>query len=189
MVGLLIGPFVSADGQPARPYRWILPLGTVIVTGLGMMGLTVAKRQDLVDAMRDSRVLAAPDDREPGADVNDGPIDLCRHERADRRQHHGRRGLRLPAGTLVVPRFVVDELQSIADNRDQARRVRGRRGLEVLAVLQKDPRVGVELTDEDAENVATVDAKLIELAGRAVAASSPMTSTSTVSRSSTTYAS
>ena len=49
-------------------------------------------------------------------------------------------------GTLVVPRFVVAELQHIADSRDQARRVRGRRGLEVLSVLQKDPRIAVELT-------------------------------------------
>ena len=52
-------------------------------------------------------------------------------------------------GTLVVPRFVVAELQHIADHRDQTRRVRGRRGLEILAVLQKDPRIAVELPDED----------------------------------------
>ena len=69
-------------------------------------------------------------------------------------------------GTLVVPRFVVDELQGIADNRDQARRVRGRRGLEMLSILQKDPRVAVELSDEDPQNVDKVDAKLIELASR-----------------------
>ena len=70
------------------------------------------------------------------------------------------------SGTLVVPRFVVAELQHIADNRDQARRVRGRRGLEVLDVLQKDQRVAVELSDEDPASIEAVDAKLIELARR-----------------------
>ena len=67
-------------------------------------------------------------------------------------------------GTLVVPRFVVAELQHIADNHDQSKRVRGRRGLEVLAVLQKDPRVAVELSDEDPAGISAVDAKLVELA-------------------------
>jgi uncharacterized protein YacL len=73
-------------------------------------------------------------------------------------------------GTLVVPRFVVDELQGIADHREQARRVRGRRGLEVLSVLQKDSRVAVELSDENPRDVDTVDGKLIELAHRRHAA-------------------
>ena len=42
-------------------------------------------------------------------------------------------------GTLVVPRFVLDELQRIADSPDTMRRNRGRRGLEMLSALQKDP--------------------------------------------------
>ena len=69
-------------------------------------------------------------------------------------------------GTMVVPRFVVAELQHIADNRDQTRRVRGRRGLEVLSSLQKDHRVAVELSDEDPAGIEAVDAKLVELARR-----------------------
>ena len=68
-------------------------------------------------------------------------------------------------GTLVVPRFVLGELQHIADDSEPGRRARGRRGLEILSVLQKDHRVALELTNEDARDVSAVDAKLVALAG------------------------
>ncbi len=67
-------------------------------------------------------------------------------------------------GTLVVPRFVLEELQHIADSADTMRRARGRRGLDVLQRLQKEPIVQVEISDADAENVPEVDAKLVKLA-------------------------
>jgi uncharacterized protein YacL len=67
-------------------------------------------------------------------------------------------------GTLVVPRFVLEELQHIADSADSMRRNRGRRGLEVLQRLQKDSPVPVEISDADAEGVPEVDAKLVKLA-------------------------
>ncbi|HUR16425.1 MAG TPA: PIN domain-containing protein [Candidatus Limnocylindrales bacterium] len=164
LIGLLIGILLSVPmSNLPDPYRWVLPLGTVVVTGLGMMGLTVAKRQDLVGAMRNAGFIRTPD-RSAGSYVNDGPITYVDTSALIDGRITDVVASGFLQGTLVVPRFVIDELQSIADNRDQARRVRGRRGLEVLAVLQKDPRVGVELTDEDPANVATVDAKLIELA-------------------------
>ena len=68
------------------------------------------------------------------------------------------------SGTLVVPRFVLGELQHIADDSDPARRSRGRRGLDVLSVLQKDHRIDLELSDEDVPEVKAVDAKLVALA-------------------------
>ncbi|MGH2518005.1 MAG: PIN/TRAM domain-containing protein [Ktedonobacterales bacterium] len=67
-------------------------------------------------------------------------------------------------GSLVVPRFVLEELQHIADSADSMRRQRGRRGLEILQRLQKDPAVTVEITDADAEAIHEVDAKLVKLA-------------------------
>ena len=66
--------------------------------------------------------------------------------------------------SLMVPRFVLEELQHIADSADSMRRNRGRRGLEILQRLQKDPSVSVEITDADAENIHEVDAKLVKLA-------------------------
>jgi uncharacterized protein YacL len=67
-------------------------------------------------------------------------------------------------GTLVVPRFVLNELQHIADSADTMRRTRGRRGLEMLNRLQKDATVPIEITDADIDDVPEVDGKLVKMA-------------------------
>ena len=68
-------------------------------------------------------------------------------------------------GTLVVPRFVLDELQRIADSSDALRRNRGRRGLDMLATLQRDSVAPVEIAeDEPSGDPGDVDAQLVQLA-------------------------
>lgn len=69
-------------------------------------------------------------------------------------------------GTLLVPRFVLAELQHIADSPDTLRRNRGRRGLDVLNKLQKNDQVPIEITDMDADEARDVDGKLVVLAKR-----------------------
>jgi uncharacterized protein YacL len=66
-------------------------------------------------------------------------------------------------GTLLIPRFVLNELQYIADSPDGMRRQRGRRGMEVLAELQKLPNVLVRISDINVDGVREVDDKLIIL--------------------------
>ncbi len=66
-------------------------------------------------------------------------------------------------GTLLIPRFVLNELQYIADSPDGMRRQRGRRGMEVLAELQKLPSILVRISDINVEGVREVDDKLIVL--------------------------
>ena len=66
-------------------------------------------------------------------------------------------------GSLLIPRFVLNELQYIADSPDSLRRQRGRRGMEVLAELQKLPNILVRISDIDVEGVREVDDKLIVL--------------------------
>jgi uncharacterized protein YacL len=66
-------------------------------------------------------------------------------------------------GTLVIPQFVLYELQGLADAADEERRMRGRRGLDVLAALQR-AGVSVEVTDRDYPDVDAVDAKLVAMA-------------------------
>ncbi len=78
-------------------------------------------------------------------------------------------------GTIVVPRFVLEELQHIADSADSLRRNRGRRGLDILNRL-KETSVPVEITDADFDNVPEVDAKLVKLAKNCTRPSSRMTS-------------
>ena len=68
------------------------------------------------------------------------------------------------SGALIVPRFVLNELQRIADSADTMRRNRGRRGLEMLNRLQKDATVPIEITDADIEDVVEVDGKLVKMA-------------------------
>lgn len=69
-------------------------------------------------------------------------------------------------GTIVIPQFVLRELQMVADSADPLRRQRGRRGLEVLQRVQKMPHLDVQIADDDFQNIAEVDLKLIELAKR-----------------------
>ncbi len=69
-------------------------------------------------------------------------------------------------GVLVVPQFVLRELQLVADSPDSLKRQRGRRGLEVLQRMQKMPNLDVEIAEDDFPQIAEVDMKLIELAKR-----------------------
>jgi len=66
-------------------------------------------------------------------------------------------------GTLLIPRFVLNELQYIADSPDGMRRQRGRRGMEVLAELQKLPNILVRISDINVDGVREVDDKLVVL--------------------------
>jgi uncharacterized protein YacL len=67
-------------------------------------------------------------------------------------------------GTLLVPRFVLHELQHIADSADPLRRARGRRGLDMLNRLQKEAVVPLQISEVDADDVAEVDSKLVKIA-------------------------
>src|ERR671936_494146 len=71
---------------------------------------------------------------------------------------------------ILVPHFVLAELQYIADSSDALRRNRGRRGLEVLNLLQKEPLVTIDFIDEDVPELTEVDMKLIKLAKKRTAA-------------------
>ena len=67
-------------------------------------------------------------------------------------------------GTLVIPQFVLRELQLVADSADSMKRNRGRRGLDILQKIQKMAELNVQIVEEDFPNVREVDMKLIELA-------------------------
>ena len=69
-------------------------------------------------------------------------------------------------GTLVVPQFVLKELQLVADSSDGLKRQRGRRGLDVLDHIQKSKGVSVMITEMDFPDIRDVDSKLIELGKR-----------------------
>jgi uncharacterized protein YacL len=67
-------------------------------------------------------------------------------------------------GTLLVPEFVLRELQIVADSSDNSRRQRGRRGLDILQKMQANPLLAVQIVEDDFPQIREVDLKLIELA-------------------------
>lgn len=67
-------------------------------------------------------------------------------------------------GTLVIPEFVLKELRHIADSSDSLKRNRGRRGLDILNILQKDDTVSVVIESKDYDDGIEVDVKLLKLA-------------------------
>ena len=161
LAGLLMGmPLSNVEG----PLGTWLPLGVSLFLGLGMMGLTVAKRLDLIAAAEGAGLVRRPkqDGDERAGDLR---IVVDTSVLID-----GRVAEIVESGfiygTLIVPRFVLEELQHIADSSDSLRRNRGRRGLEILARMQRDPRTPIEIVEDEAPTIAEVDAKLVELAKR-----------------------
>ncbi|ALC55096.1 PIN/TRAM domain-containing protein [Bacillus sp. 22475] len=67
-------------------------------------------------------------------------------------------------GTIVIPQFVLEELQHIADSSDALKRNRGRRGLDILNRIQKEMPIPVEIYEGDFEDIQEVDSKLVKLA-------------------------
>ncbi len=67
-------------------------------------------------------------------------------------------------GKIVIPRFVLRELQQIADSQDALKRNRGRRGLDILNKLQKNSNLKVKIQEEDFPEIKDVDAKLVKMA-------------------------
>lgn len=168
VMGLLLGLPLSNFPDPLK---WELPLVVSLFLGFGMMGLTVAKRFDLLAALTQAGLLP----RQHPTDLTAAAAHPALVTYVDTSAIIDGRVTDVVAsgflfGTLVVPRFVLGELQHIADDSDPGRRSRGRRGLEILSVLQKDHRIALELTDEDAPEATAVDAKLVALARRREAA-------------------
>jgi uncharacterized protein YacL len=161
LMGVLLGLPLSRLGDPLG--QW-LPLGVSLILGLGMVGLTVAKRHDLVIAAETIGLFRRPD-ADPVATTARGEPQIVVDTSAI---IDGRIAEIVESGfiygSLIVPRFVLEELQHIADSSDTLRRNRGRRGLEILARLQKDDRTRVEIASEDFPELAEVDAKLVALA-------------------------
>jgi uncharacterized protein YacL len=164
LIGLLIALLLGLPlADLPDPFGSYLPIGASIAFGLGMLGLTVAKREDLVAAAEAAGLIR----RKNGGPVSNGggetQVVVDTSAIID-----GRIADIVDSGflyhRLVIPHFVLDELQRIADSSDTQRRARGRRGLEILARLQKDGPTPVEIVDDDPTEAGDVDAKLVVMA-------------------------
>ena len=159
LMGLLLGIPLSAFPPPAGT---LLPIGVSIILGLGMCGLTVAKRHDLVATAESFGIVRRSE--ATAAAAEDGP-DIVVDTSAI---IDGRIADIVEAGflygRLVISSAVLDELQRIADNPDTLRRNRGRRGLDILSRLRKESLTPVDIIDDPFPAIAEVDQKLVALA-------------------------
>ena len=170
MVGLVIAALLSYPvAQLPSPFGSILPLVLVIV--FGYLGATVAvtRQEELlalfrVDAVAGHAASAGHRAAANGSTAHQLPkLLLDTSVIIDGRIADIAQTGFVP-GILSVPRFVLNELQYIADSSDALRRNRGRRGLEMLDRLQNTDDVEIEFIDQDPQDAQQVDDKLISLA-------------------------
>ena len=153
VMGLLIGVPLSQIGGLGGS---VAPLIVAIFLAVMMLIITMSKRDVLLPAL--SGLLPGARRGGPSTTVVIDTSAVIDGRIAD----IARTGFILD--TLVVPRFVLDELQRIADSPDAMRRNRGRRGLEMLSALQKDATSPVEISEATYPEVGEVDAKLMAYA-------------------------
>src|SRR5690554_5555753 len=161
IIGLLFGVVISLAFPVLREYKigqYIQVLINLVFAYLGF-SIFISKEKDI------SRIL----ERRRSADIDelyddcisskvldtsviiDGRIaDICKTGFIE--------------GTLLIPEFILEELRHIADSSDVLKRNRGRRGLDILKQMQKDPNIIVEIINQDFEELQEVDSKLVKLA-------------------------
>ena len=166
VAGLVIGLFIAALvsfplAQLPRPYNSLMPGIAAIVFGYFGTAIFSMRRVDVFELFQGRFPRLRFGDEDEGLTpsrqvlldtsvIIDGRIaDIAR--------------LGFIMGPMLVPRFVLNELQRIADSADTLRRNRGRRGIEILNRLQEDAPVPVKITDMDIDDVDAVDEKLILL--------------------------
>ena len=158
LAGLLLARIVEAGvAQIGGPLRQMAFFEGFLLVAFPYVGLTLGAAHG--DWLRPARIIdlfrhSAPERSYRVLDTSviiDGRIaDICETGFLD--------------GTLVIPQFVLKELQMVADSSDALKRNRGRRGLDILQRIQKTATVDVTISEVDYPEIKEVDLKLIELA-------------------------
>ncbi len=161
VVGLIIAALVSFPlSLLPSPFGQLLPFLGALVFGYLGVAVFVMRQRDIFSLVR-SRFGGSSE--EHGGDAGGQPVLLDTSVIIDGRiADIARTGF--IRGSMLIPAFVLNELQHIADSSDSLRRQRGRRGLDILNRLQKDTSVPIRITDLDVEGVRAVDDKLVILA-------------------------
>ncbi|MFD1850730.1 PIN/TRAM domain-containing protein [Oceanobacillus bengalensis] len=165
ILGLVIAYFINRPLQDIHIdiISQVLPLFIMILLGYFGFQVGFKRRDEFVNLLKTSKREKARDGDEqesnllPRAKILDTSViidgriaDICQTSFLE--------------GTIIIPQFVLGELQHIADSSDALKRNRGRRGLDVLNRIQKELPVTVEIYEGDFEDIGEVDSKLIKLA-------------------------
>ena len=161
IIGLVIGLIIAALlALPLSllppPFGMVLPFIGAILFGYFGAAIMVMRQRDLF-ALVGGQLSRDGTAREDSVVLLDTSV-IIDGRVADISQ------TRFIRGTMLIPRFVLNELQHIADSADPLRRNRGRRGLDMLNKLQKDSAVPIRITDMDVDEFREVDDKLVRLA-------------------------
>jgi len=164
LVGLVIALFISVlltFPLSMLPGLWgkITPITVSLFLCLVIIPITVAQRRELFRIFD----ISLPEGARGRLVAHNGKLIVDTSTLIDGRiADIGQAGF-IP-GSLVIPRFVLDELHHIADSYDSVRRNRGRRGLEILTKLQQESDIPIEISEMDIKDVTDVDSKLVKLA-------------------------
>ncbi|MDA1128341.1 MAG: PIN domain-containing protein [Chloroflexi bacterium] len=180
LVGLIVAslisiPLYSLSGWPG----WVVPVIVNVVLGVSGLWLGIQREHDM-RAIFPGLDASATSQSSNGTSHGNGWTGTANGIKSQKSSRNGNILVDTSAiidgriadlsltgfleGSLVVPRFVLDELRHIADSSDPLRRNRGRRGLEVLGKLRKDESVPLQVLDVGVENGNEVDAVLVQLA-------------------------
>ena len=165
IVGFVIAYLLSSLVRPIPIVGVVLSLLTYIFMGYLGIRIALKSRDDLFNINKLSRLAPSAKEKATKKEVVkaippkildtsviiDGRIaDICKTGFIE--------------GKLIIPKFVLDELQHIADSSDDLKRVRGRRGLDILSIIQKELHIEVEISEARFDDIAEVDSKLLKLA-------------------------
>ena len=162
IIGLLAGALVAFPlSLLPQPFGQLLPFVAAVACAYLGMTIFIMRQNDISNIWR-SRFQHV-DDEIPRGNADGRSILLDTSVIIDGRiADIARTGF--ISGPMLVPAFVLNELQHIADSADPLRRQRGRRGLDILNRLQKDSSIPLRITEFDVEGVRQVDDKLVILA-------------------------
>ena len=161
-IGLIIANLLGSAFVPVPIVGRYIPVFLSIVLGLTGINVAIRKREELSNLSMPNFFGGREKNKEKAAVqpghykildtsvIIDGRIaDICKSGFIE--------------GTLLIPGFVLEELQHIADSSDLLKRNRGRRGLDILNRIQKEMGVFVQIDNRNFEDVAEVDSKLVKL--------------------------
>lgn len=165
LVGLLLGLLVSVllSGPLSLlpdPLGKLAPFVMSVILGILGIAVMVMRQADFFEAFRSlAHVPSVRDSRGHGSSRIVVDTSAIIDGRIADISHTG-----FLQGTLVIPRFVLNELHKIADSADSLRRNRGRRGLEMLNKLQKDSVIPIEIAEGEPDERGEVDGRLVKMA-------------------------
>ena len=164
IIGLLLAVLVTLPiAQLPSPFKEVLPFVAVLFFGYLGIAIAESRAHDFADLFRSFRRPSRGSTQDSASRWSrDKSILMDTSVIIDGRIVDIAKTGFLP-GALIIPRFVLNELQYVADSSENLRRQRGRRGIDVVSQLQKDKSISVTVVDLDVEGVREVDEKLIAL--------------------------